>query len=104
MLSGVTRRELIAIAASARFAIAHTRSSITGEGWGLDHIIVGARNEETVKETYFSKLGFTVARGNVFPTVGTRNTNIRLEPAYVEFVWFFDRQKSVDAENALDPT
>jgi hypothetical protein len=62
--------------------------TIIGSGWGLDHVIVGVKGPEVVKDVLESKLGFSAISRGKSPSSGVENTIIPLPPApYIEIVW-----------------
>jgi Glyoxalase-like domain len=80
---------LLLLALAGRLG-ALSRASVIGNGWGLDHVIVGAASVEVVKDLFGSELGFTPLRGNKNPVAGLDQAIIPLPdgaPAYVELVW-----------------
>jgi Glyoxalase-like domain len=80
----------------AAYSVAQNRPSVIGEGWGLDHIIFGMPNAETVEDIFGTKLGFSPVPGNRFPGQGLEQAIVSLPPAYLEFLWPY--QKPTDAD------
>jgi hypothetical protein len=79
---------------------AQSNHSVIGEGWGLDHVIIGLTSPDAVKDIFNAKLGFAAIPGNKFPAAGLQQAIIRLPPAYLELMWFY--QKPAD-DSGLDP-
>jgi len=79
--------------------------SIVGKGWGIDDFLIAASSFEQAKETFGTRLGFTVRPSSNFPATGQANAIIAFEPAYLEITWFYERPKTPTGsrmERALD--
>jgi hypothetical protein len=73
---------------------AHAQSlpkSVLGEGWGLDHIVIGLSDPLVANDTFGAKLGFSVLSGIKFPTDGLQNAAIVMFPAYIELIWPYQK-------------
>lgn len=73
------------------FVAAQPKLPVIGEGWGLDHVIIGLTNPDAVKDVFNAKLGFAAIPGNKFPTTGLQQAIIHLPPAYLELLWFYQK-------------
>ena len=62
---------------------------IIGNGWGLDHVMIGQKSFEALKKIFDTQLGFTLRRGTKFPSDGLENSIIPLPPAYIELLWVY---------------
>src|SRR5580658_7824991 len=83
-------RYRIALFTALVISAAHPQSlpkSILGEGWGLDHIVIGLSDPLVAKDTFGAKLGFSVLPGIKFPADGLQNATIAMLPAYIELIW-----------------
>lgn len=78
------------------------QTSIIGQGWGLDHFQIAVASYDQVREVFATKLGFTVPEASKFPAQGAANAILSLEPAYIEFLWFYDRPKVPFGTGRLD--
>ncbi len=56
--------------AAAQTPAADHPSSVLGDGWGLDHVLVGLADPRAVKDVFAAKLGFTPHAGIKFPGLG----------------------------------
>ncbi len=70
--------------------------TVIGNGWGLDHVIVGVSNPEVAKQIFATKLGFTPFTGSKFAAEGLDQAIIELSPAYIEVLWLY-REPAADA-------
>jgi Glyoxalase-like domain len=77
----------VLLVAVAGTLTAQCTPSVIGDGWGLDHVIVGLPNLEAVKDVFEARLGFTPLIGTKFPADGLEQATIALPPAYVELFW-----------------
>jgi hypothetical protein len=77
----------VLLVAVAGTLAAQSNPSVIGNGWGLDHVIVGLPNPEVIKDVFGAKLGFTPLAGTKFPADGLEQATIALPPAYVELFW-----------------
>jgi glyoxalase-like protein len=66
-------------------------TSVLGKGWGLDHILIGLSDPAVAKETFGTKLGFSVVHGTRFPAPGLEQAIIQLPPAYIELLWPYQK-------------
>jgi len=76
---------------AAGIMVAQSNPSLVGEGWGLDHILIGLPSLDTVKDVFGAKLGFSARPGNQFPEQGLAHAIIRLPPAFVELLWPYQK-------------
>jgi Glyoxalase-like domain len=82
------RNCIVLLVALAGTLTAQSPPSAIGNGWGLDHVIVGLPGPEAVKEVFAAKLGFTPFTGIKFPSQGLERAVIPLPPqASVELLW-----------------
>jgi hypothetical protein len=66
-------------------------TSVLGKGWGLDHILIGLSDPAVAKETFGTKLGFSVVHGTRFPAPGLEQAIIQLPQAYIELLWPYQK-------------
>jgi hypothetical protein len=76
---------------AAGFLAAQSNHSVIGEGWGLDHVIIGLTSPDAVTDVFNTKLGFAPLLGNKFPARGQQQAIISLPPAYVELLWQYQK-------------
>src|SRR5580658_7924081 len=79
---------------------AQSNPSVVGNGWGLDHVIIGLPNP-AVKDVFAANLGFTPFDGNKFPAQGLAQAIIALPPAYVELLWPYQKPADADSSDSL---
>jgi hypothetical protein len=80
------------------FLAAQSKLSVIGEGWGLDHVIIGLTSPDAVKDVFNAKLGFAPLPENKFAAAGLQDAIIPLAPAYIELMWLY--QKPADGSGA----
>ena len=73
---------------AAGLVAAQSPTSVIGNGWGLDHVIVAVSSPDVVKQVFVNELGFSPITRNQFPASGLENTIVVLPPvAYIELAW-----------------
>lgn len=87
------------LAITAGMAAAQTTSDVIGQGWGLDHVIMGLSNPDAVKNVFGANLGFSPLPGNKFPADGLEQAIIDLPPAYIEFLWPYEKPANETSAN-----
>ena len=75
--------------AAAETPAADRPSSVLGDGWGLDHVILGLADPHAVKDVFAAELGFTPHAGIKFPGLGLDQATISLPPTYLELLWVY---------------
>jgi hypothetical protein len=98
----MNRRYRIALIAASVVLAVHPQSSpksVLGQGWGLDHVVIGLSDPLAAKEIFSTRLGFSVVPGIKFPAAGFENGSILLPPGYIELVWPY--QKLTDQKGRL---
>jgi hypothetical protein len=79
---------VLSLIVAAAVAAAQGPTSVIGNGWGLDHVIVAVSNPDVVKQVFVEKLGFSPMTRGQNPSNGIENTFIILPPApYIELTW-----------------
>ena len=73
------------------FLAAQSKLSVIGEGWGLDHVIIGLSSPDAAKDVFNTNLGFAPLPGNKFPAAGLQDAIIPLAPAYIELMWLYQK-------------
>ena len=81
---------------AARVVTANESPTVIGNGWGLDHVVIGVSNSEIANRIYKAKLGFTPFAGNKLASEGLDQAIIELPPGYLELLWPF-REPAADA-------
>ena len=92
------KRYIALLYGAAGFLAAQPNTSVIGQGWGLDHVIIGLTSPDAVKDVFNTRLGFAAIPGNKFPPDGLQQAIISLPPAYVELMWLY--QKPADGSGA----
>lgn len=70
--------------------VAQSHTSVIGDGWGLDHVIVALSSAEAAKDIFGTRLGFSPFHGTKNPAHGLDQAIIALPvgaSTYVELVW-----------------
>jgi hypothetical protein len=75
---------------------ANQTPTVIGNGWGLDHVVIGVSNSENANRVYSAALGFTPFAGNKLVSEGLDQAIIELPPGYVELLWPY-REPAPDA-------
>jgi hypothetical protein len=96
MIAAMKNCIVLLLAVAATLAAALGNPTVIGNGWGLDHVIVGVSNPEVAKQIFGTKLGFTPFTGSKFPAEGLDQAIIELSPAYIELLWPY-REPAADA-------
>ena len=82
---------IVLLLAAAGTLAAQSNPSVIGNGWGLDHVIVGLPNSDFVKDVFAAKLGFTPLPGHKATAEGLEQASIALPPTYVELLWPYQK-------------
>jgi hypothetical protein len=88
---------LTAVAAAA----SASPPSVIGDGWGLDHVIIGVPSSVVAKDVFETKLGFSVIAPSKLPDEGLEHAFVPLPPAaYLELSWPYQQSTAVVRPNA----
>lgn len=81
---------LLSLFVATGLVAAQTPTSVIGDGWGLDHVILAIAGRDAVKNVFVDQLGFSPIIAGQNPTNGTANAIIALPPApYIELAWVY---------------
>jgi Glyoxalase-like domain len=67
---------------------------LIGKGWGLDHVQITQPSDAEARETYATRLGFSVPPSSRSPEMGLEGTSISLPPSYLEIGLIYDRERA----------
>ena len=96
MIAAMKNCIVLLLAAAAALAAGLGNPTVIGDGWGLDHVIVGVSNPEVATQIFGARLGFTPFTGSKLAAEGLDQAIIELPPAYVELLWPY-REPAGDA-------
>jgi hypothetical protein len=81
---------LAVLLAAVATAASASLPSIIGDGWGLDHVLVGVPGSDVARDVFEARLGFSVIAVSRFPVAGLEHAIVPFPPAaYVELFWAY---------------
>jgi len=81
-------RIILFLIVAGSLAAAQNPSSVIGNGWGLDHVIVAVQDSNAVEHIFAHELGFSPIALGQNPSNGIANAAVFLPPAaYIELQW-----------------